>query len=329
MFMNSSKMIIFMNLIMSTMIMISNNSWIISWMLMEINLLSFIPLMFNKNSFSSESLMKYFFIQTLASLMIFFFIMMMWKYLENNVIMMINLFLMIKLGSSPFHFWYIQIIESLSWTMFFFISTWQKIMPLIMLSYNFNVELLIMMIYLNLIFSFIGGINQTSLRKILGYSSLNHISWMFGSMLMNLNLMIFYLIIYLIMMLNICLMLNISNINMLTQMFYFNNYKLNMMFFSMIFFSLAGIPPFLGFIPKWLIINYLIMNKFIFLNLFMISSTLIVLFFYMNMMYKILLFNKFKMKWYINIKNKSYINLMMLNFISIMFIFFMMFIYMY
>nr|YP_010586446.1 NADH dehydrogenase subunit 2 [Paduniella communis]UZZ44247.1 NADH dehydrogenase subunit 2 [Paduniella communis] len=329
MFMNSSKMIIFIFMMMSTIMMISNNSWIISWMLMEINLFSFIPLMFNKNSWSSESMMKYFFIQTISSLLLFFFIMNLWKLIDFKLISLMNLCLMMKMGASPFHLWYIQIIESMSWMNFFLISSWQKIMPLIMLSYNFNLNLIIMMIYLNSLFSFMGGINQTSMRKIMGYSSLNHISWMLSSIMMNFNMLLIYLFTYLIMMMNICMIIYMFNVNKLNQLFQINNLKLNLLMFSLIFFSLSGLPPFIGFISKWMIVNFLIMNNFIFMNLFMIISSLIVLFFYLNMMYYMILFNKYKMKWFLNFNNINLSNFMTINILIMFFFAVIMYTYMY
>uniref|UniRef100_A0AAU6W8H3 NADH-ubiquinone oxidoreductase chain 2 n=1 Tax=Tinodes ventralis TaxID=3144872 RepID=A0AAU6W8H3_9NEOP len=330
MFMNSSKMIIMMILLMSTLFILSNNSWIISWLLMEINLFSFIPLISNKNSYSSESLMKYFFIQTVYSLMLFMTILMMmnWMNIKNTIIKFMNLMILMKMGSAPMHFWYIQLIESLSWMNLFLISTWQKIIPLILLTYNFNMNILFLSIYLNSLFSALGGINQISLRKILGYSSINHLSWMLCSIMINENLLNFYFLIYMISMMNICLMFFYYNINYMNQMIYFNNLKLNLMYMLIIFLSMGGLPPFLGFLPKWFMINYLIMNNYLMMSLFMIMMSLIVLFFYFMLIHQNLMFNNFKMKWFIEFKNnKSKFIMFYYNFLLLMSIILMMFFY--
>nr|QLY89651.1 NADH dehydrogenase subunit 2 [Lype reducta] len=313
-FMNSSKMMIILILLMSTIFTFSNNSWMINWMLMEINLFSFIPLLSNKNSFSSESLMKYFFIQTICSLMLFMLIIFMWNKMMNNnmTINLMNLCLIMKLGSAPLHYWFIQIIESLSWMNLFLISTWQKIIPMIMLTYNFNMNLIMLSIYLNSLIGAIGGINQTSLRKILGYSSINHIGWMLASMLINDMILISYLLIYMFMMSYICIMFFNWNINFISQFSFMNNIKLNSMFMMMIFFSLGGLPPFLGFLPKWLTINFLIMNNFIMINLFMILCSLIILYFYLMTMMQYLLFNNIKNKWFLKFNNNK-LNFMKFN----------------
>nr|YP_010586602.1 NADH dehydrogenase subunit 2 [Tinodes chinchinus]UZZ44416.1 NADH dehydrogenase subunit 2 [Tinodes chinchinus] len=330
MFMNSSKMIIMMILLMSTLFILSNNSWIISWLMMEINLFSFIPLISNKNSFNSESLMKYFFIQTVCSLMLFLMIMIMmnWTNIKNLIIKFMNLMILMKMGSAPIHYWYIQLIKSLSWMNVFLISTWQKIIPLILLTYNFNLNILLLSIYINSLFSALGGINQVSLRMILGYSSINHLSWMLCSIIINENLLNFYFLIYMFSMMNICLMFFYFNVNYMNQMIYFNNLKLNLMYMLIIFLSMGGLPPFLGFLPKWFMINYLILNNYLFMSLFMIMSSLIVLFFYFNLIHQNLMFKNFKMKWFIEFKNnKSKFIIFYFNFLLLMSIILMLFFY--
>nr|QNE85401.1 NADH dehydrogenase subunit 2 [Psychomyia pusilla] len=310
MFMNSSKMIMLLIMMSSTMFIMSMNSWIISWMMMEINLFSFIPLMYSKNYLESEGMMKYFFVQTICSILIFMLIIMMWNWMQNknNIFMIMNLCLMMKLGSAPFHYWYIQIIESMNWFIFFFISTWQKIMPMIMLSYNFNLNLITFAIYMNSLISMMGSINQTSIQKILGYSSINQISWMMMSMMTNNNLLNFYLMTYMFMMLNICMMFYMYNFYNLNQMFNLNNKLILKM--SM-FLSLGGLPPFLGFLMKWITINFILMNNYFLTNIVMIMSSLVILYVYLYVMYQFMLFNNFKMKWFIQYKNN---NFMMINF---------------
>nr|YP_010586524.1 NADH dehydrogenase subunit 2 [Psychomyia kalais]UZZ44338.1 NADH dehydrogenase subunit 2 [Psychomyia kalais] len=305
MFMNSSKMIMLMIMMLSTMFMMSMNSWIMSWMMMEINLFSFIPLIYSKNNLESESMMKYFFIQIICSIMLFMLIIMMWNWMnyKNNIFMLMNMCMLMKLGSAPFHFWYIQIIESMNWFIFFFISTWQKIMPMIMLSYNFNLNLIIFSVYLNSIISMLGSINQTSIVKLLGYSSINQISWMMSSMMTNNNMFNFYMLNYLFMMMNICMMFFLFNIYNLNQMFNLNHSLIIMM---MIFFSLGGLPPFMGFLMKWFTINFILYNNFFFMNIFMMMSSLIILYVYLYMLYQLLTFNSFKMKWFIQFKNSKF-----------------------
>nr|WLG71234.1 NADH dehydrogenase subunit 2 [Rhithrodytes pantaleonii] len=289
--------IMFLSILMlSTIISISSMSWLGTWMGLEINLLSFIPLMSSKNNFnSSESSMKYFLVQAMASSMFLFsIIMMMYNskmsneifFMNNSIIMIMNSTILMKMGAAPFHFWFPEIMENLNWMNSLILMTWQKIAPMIIISYMINMNFYISsIIILSSFIGSIGGLNQTNLRKILAYSSINHIAWMLSSLLMNETLWIIYFSIYSIINISIISILNKFNINNFKQMFSYMNNNFMMKFFTMMnFLSLGGLPPFLGFLPKWMIIQNLSYN-FFFLNLFMIMMTLITLFFYIRISY--------------------------------------------
>nr|YP_010287416.1 NADH dehydrogenase subunit 2 [Somatina indicataria]UKT61747.1 NADH dehydrogenase subunit 2 [Somatina indicataria] len=310
MYNNSSKMFFFFILFFSTFISISSNSWIGCWIGLEINLLSFIPLINNNNNMlMSEASLKYFLIQTIASINFLFCIIFKMIYFFNInmnflLMMMINSSLLMKMGSVPFHFWFPNIVEGMSWMNNFILMTWQKITPMILLSYYFNKNLLIISIILNIMIGSLGGLNQTSLRKILAFSSINNLGWMISSIIISENLWLFYLLMYsflISMMIFLFYMLNVFFIN---QLFILNLkilIKLNLM---INFLSLGGLPPFIGFFPKWIVINFLMMNKFYLLTLIFVMMSLLMLFFYIRIIYSSFILNYFKMKWFkINIKN--------------------------
>lgn len=114
----------------------------------------------------------------------------------------------------------------------------------------------------------------------------------------------------------------------------FNNFKLfhfNQIFnFSIInpaikFFiflnllSLGGLPPFLGFLPKWLVIQNLVELNQIFLLFIAVCLTLITLYYYLRISYSIYILNYNKNSWILtNSYNNKNINLILtINFISI------------
>nr|QHW07028.1 NADH dehydrogenase subunit 2 [Choreutis emplecta] len=314
---NSNKFFFFFFLMFSTLISISSNSWFGCWIGLEINLLSFIPLISNSNNLlSSEASLKYFLVQAFASINFLFFILI--KLIFNDfffnylLMMLINSSLLMKMGSAPFHFWFPNIVEGLSWLNNFILMTWQKITPMILLSYYFNMNYLILIMMLNSIIGAIGGLNQTSLRKIMAFSSINNLSWMLAAMSISNNLWLFYFFMYSFLISILCFMFNIMNMFFINQMFMLNmNYIIKFSLFIN-FLSLGGLPPFLGFLPKWIIINFLIKNKMYFLTLIFVMMSLILLFFYIRILYSSLMFNYLKMKWFkIFIKNK---NMFILNF---------------
>nr|YP_010134459.1 NADH dehydrogenase subunit 2 [Heortia vitessoides]QWM93949.1 NADH dehydrogenase subunit 2 [Heortia vitessoides] len=320
---NSNKMFFYFILFFSTMISISSNSWFGCWIGLEINLLSFIPLISNsKNLMTSEASLKYFLTQSIASINFLFCILLklfIFKNFEmNNLIsIMINSSLLMKMGSAPFHFWFPNIVEGLSWMNNFILMTWQKITPIILLSYYFNKNFLIIIIIMNAIIGSIGGLNQTSLRKIMTFSSINNLGWMLSAMMISENLWIFYFIMYSFLISIMCFFFYMMNLFFINQLFFLNiNYMIKLSF-MINFLSLGGLPPFIGFFPKWIIINFLMLNNFYILIFILIMSSLIMLFFYIRIIYSSFMFNYLKLKWIkMNFKNKMIFNLNLFSFIS-------------
>uniref|UniRef100_UPI003001C32F NADH dehydrogenase subunit 2 n=1 Tax=Parotis laceritalis TaxID=3112171 RepID=UPI003001C32F len=322
--MNSNKMFFMFILFFSSLISISSNSWFGCWIGLEINLLSFIPLINNLNNIlSSEASLKYFLVQSIASINLLFCIilkMILIKNFEMNNFMsiMINSSLLMKMGSAPFHFWFPNIIEGLSWFNNFILMTWQKITPIILLSYYFNKNFLLIIIIMNSIIGAVGGLNQTSLRKLMAFSSINNLGWMIASIMISENLWLFYFIIYSFMISIMCFLFYFMNMFFINQLFFINiNYMIKLSLLIN-FLSLGGLPPFIGFFPKWIVINFLLMNKLFFLTFILILMSLIMLFFYIRIMYSSFMFNYLKLKWMkIFIKNKMMYIINLLSLFSI------------
>nr|YP_010157538.1 NADH dehydrogenase subunit 2 [Pasiphila chloerata]QRG01686.1 NADH dehydrogenase subunit 2 [Pasiphila chloerata] len=324
-FLNSNKMFFLMVLIFSTMISISANSWFGAWIGLEINLLSFIPLISSShNMMSSEASLKYFLTQSIASINFLFciiFKMIMFNNFEMNsmISILINSSMLMKMGSAPFHFWFPNIVEGLTWFNNFILMTWQKITPMILLSYYFNETFLIMSIMLNMIIGAIGGLNQSSLRKMMAFSSINNLGWMISSIMISENLWLFYLSMYSFLISMLCFFFYMMNMFYLNQMFINNLNPLIKVNLLINFLSLGGLPPFLGFFPKWIIINFLMINNYLFLTFIFIMMSLILLFFYIRIIYSSFMMNYFKLKWFkIYLKNNFFILMNSFSIISIM-----------
>nr|YP_010596265.1 NADH dehydrogenase subunit 2 [Taxigramma karakulensis]WAJ60510.1 NADH dehydrogenase subunit 2 [Taxigramma karakulensis] len=303
MFNNSSKMLFFMILIMGTLISISANSWLGAWMGLEINLLAFIPLMSDNKLMSTEASLKYFLTQALASSMILFTIILFMLnsnkiYSEYFMEMMILSSLLLKSGSAPFHFWFPMVMEGLSWLNSLILMTWQKIAPLMLISYIIFKPLIITSIIFSSLIGALGGLNQTSLRKLMAYSSINHLSWMLMAMYSSNSLWLMYFLMYTFLNFMMVFMFNMfktSYINQLYSLFFNSKSMKFFIFFNLL--SLGGLPPFIGFFPKWMIIQYLTMNNQLFLLVFMVLMALITLFFYIRLSYSALMLNYYENNW--------------------------------
>nr|YP_009528965.1 NADH dehydrogenase subunit 2 [Ophraella communa]AST14952.1 NADH dehydrogenase subunit 2 [Ophraella communa] len=285
------KILFFNSMIVGTLIAVSSYSWLSMWIGLEINLLSIIPLMkSNKNIFPSEAALKYFITQALASTIILFTVILslmkldfiqQWNYWT---MMMMNSGLLTKLGAAPFHAWFPEVMEGLNWMNSLIILTWQKIAPMVLVMYNLNsFWFLSWIIIFSSLVGGILGLNQTSLRKIMAYSSINHIGWMLASMIYLKLIWFLYFSIYSFISINIIFVFKYLKIYKISQLFCsLNSNKLMKMFFIMNFFSLGGLPPFLGFLPKWIVINSLVEGKMFTLSLILIISTLVTLYFYLR-----------------------------------------------
>lgn len=232
----------------------------------------------------------------------------------------INSCLLIKIGAAPFHFWFPGVIEGLSWTNNFILITWQKIAPLILISYFILPNLFRVIIFFSIFIGSLGGLNQTSLRKLIAFSSINHLGWILAAIILNENLWEFYFLIYTFLSLTILILFDILKIFHINQTFFIinNNPLIKFIIFTLLL-SLGGLPPFLGFTPKWLVIQFLTINNHILLIIFMVCLTLITLYYYIRICYASFLINYWEINWFNKLQlNSTKISILLfLSFISI------------
>nr|AYM85064.1 NADH dehydrogenase subunit 2 [Spathosternum nigrotaeniatum] len=303
---NSTKLLFLSTLLMGTILSISSNSWFGVWMGLEINLLSFIPMLTsNKNMMINESSIKYFIVQAMASTMLLFSILMIqlktpigW---ESQIIssMMISSSLLLKIGAAPFHFWFPEVMGASSWVNCLTLMTWQKIAPMMVLSYCIQMSSFIFMItVLSISIGALGGLNQTSLRKLLAYSSISHLGWMISSLVSSEMLWEIYFFIYSALSLTMVLLFKQSNLFFMNQLYSDSSMKPEikfMMFLSLL--SLGGLPPFLGFLPKWIVMQSLIEMNMTAIMVIMVVLTTITLYYYMRISFSAMILSYSENSW--------------------------------
>nr|YP_010311840.1 NADH dehydrogenase subunit 2 [Leptocorisa costalis]UNA68824.1 NADH dehydrogenase subunit 2 [Leptocorisa costalis] len=305
MIMNSSKIIFIFVLMMSTLMTISANNWLGMWMGMEMNLMAFIPLISkSKNKNSSQAMMMYFLVQSIGSVTLLFSVTM------NPLVManlnfeelwlkeMIMVSLAIKLGAAPFHWWLPNVMSNLNWPECLILMTWQKLAPLTVMNNLMSSPMMItyMLITFSGMVGSFGGLNQTSVRKMLGYSSINHLGWMMSFMSMS-DMWYKYLIIYSLLMSMICYMLNHKNIYFLNQMMPSSNSMTEKFMLTIMMLSIGGLPPFIGFLPKWMAIQSMISSSLVPVMITMLVLSLVTLLYYLRMMINYMLMYSTMNKW--------------------------------
>nr|YP_002971058.1 NADH dehydrogenase subunit 2 [Ilyocoris cimicoides]ACJ69508.1 NADH dehydrogenase subunit 2 [Ilyocoris cimicoides] len=317
---NSTKMLFLATLIGSTLLVMSANNWMAMWMGLEINMIAFIALVSkNNNSSSSESMMLYFLIQSLGSIVLLMMILMNSMMMINSTVMLslvkniLMISLMLKLGAAPFHSWMPEIMEKMSWLNCAILLSWQKLAPLTVMS---NImegsNLILIAAMMSTITGAIGGINQTSTRKIMAFSSISHMGWMMASMKFENEMWMLYLIVYSMITVTTSIMFNYYSTYHINQIPM--NYKsvMEKIMYSTMFMSLGGLPPFIGFMPKWIIIQSM-MEKELYLTITVLMlTTLITLFYYLRMISTLILLSYSINKWMIVLKKQSKVVQLML-----------------
>nr|UQJ75209.1 NADH dehydrogenase subunit 2 [Allotermes cf. paradoxus] len=312
---NPTKILLSTTLIGGILISISSNSWLGAWMGLEINLMSFIPLMSSQeNIFTTEASLKYFIIQALASSVLLFLVVMK-ALISPNLSTGLSIYehvimvpLLLKMGAAPLHWWFPSVMEGLSWTNCLLMMTVQKAAPMMLTSYLMSIDLPTMMIILtSVVIGSVGGMNQTSIRKILTYSSINHTGWMLMALLGGSNLWALYFLVYSLLTTTVTTITKLFNISFINQTMTFNGEKMikYMMFTSLL--SLGGLPPFIGFLPKWTVIQMMITNELNFIMTLMVVMSLATLYYYLRMCYSSFMILHEDTKWGVQINKGSMI----------------------
>nr|UFZ13268.1 NADH dehydrogenase subunit 2 [Corydalus sp. 3 YLJ-2021a] len=318
MLLNFSKLVFIFCLVSGTLISISANSWLGAWMGLEINLLCFIPLMSSSiNLMSNESALKYFLAQALASSVLLFSIII----LSSNEAMFmffdsINLTqvcldsaLLLKLGAAPFHFWFPSVMEGLDWFNSLILMTWQKIAPIILISYNYNPSFIYGSIIFCLVVGSIGGLNQTNLRSLMAFSSINHLGWILSSLLISESLWLTYFLFYVFLTISVIfIFMNFKIYHFMQINPHMSNFSMGKFFLFSNLLSMGGLPPFLGFLPKLLVIQNLLKINDYFMIFMMVMTALITLLFYIRISYSSFMIFTTNLKW---IKSFYYSNKLM------------------
>lgn len=248
----------------------------------------FIPILIGDGILISlENSLKYFLVQSVASLWFIFSSFISSIVITSSLSVVILLAITIKLGLAPFHGWFVSIMTSATFSIIFFLSTVQKFIPLLILRLlPSSYSLIITLVLLTLVSVLIIGITQTALKKLFAVSSLNNVSWLLIGTQINLAVWNLYLIIYMGLLAPLLQILScLGNQNLAHSLIITlpNSLKLGLVILLL---SLGGLPPFLGFFNKIMIIKLIISS--VLLLLLIVCRSLILLYYYLSWSFFIL-----------------------------------------
>nr|VFU78851.1 NADH dehydrogenase subunit 2 [Proasellus rectus] len=265
-------------LIFGIIIMLSSKTWFSVWLGLEINLLSFLPIILFSSPTGSEGGLKYFLVQAMGSLIIlqtsFSWFMLPCPYL------FLSIPLILKLGAAPLHFWLPEVTKTLPWRTNMVLLTLQKTGPLYLLATTMvnHKPLLLLISVFSAVVGSLGGLNEMDLRKLMAFSSISHMGWMFVGMALTQAHWLLYFLVYIISSLALIILMEKNNMSSLNQL---TPKDKNSLLVMLLFLSLGGFPPMLGFAPKWAILMG-VSNLSLPLAILLISTSVLTLFYYIR-----------------------------------------------
>lgn len=260
--------IILLSLTLGTTLTLISSHWLLAWIGLEINTLAILPLIaMRHHPRAVEATIKYFIIQAAAAALILFasssnaWITGQWGInfnLHEFPAALITMALALKIGVAPIHFWLPEVLQGLELVTGLILSTWQKIAPFVLISQIIpvNSDLITILGLASILAGGWGGLNQTQLRKILAYSSIAHLGWMILVIQFNQELALLALVLYIPITSATFLIFKLNSsttINSLATSW--TKTPILIAITPLVLFSLGGLPPLSGFLPKWIIIQ--------------------------------------------------------------------------
>lgn len=259
-------------------IILSTSSLFTAWLALELNTIAFIPfILFQTEIKTGENSIKYFLSQTLGSILILVRTSLTDQFYSISLVLLVCA-LRLKLAVAPFHAWLPRIVSKISWFNLFILLIVQKINPLLILC---NIELINFILFLRVISIRVGsltGIIQTQTRKLIIFSSINQIGWILSASCINSTLCGVFFILYGIILWPVLSSLKLIKLEKLAQLIQITPTRLRAILFLNLL-SLGGLPPFTGFLPKWIVLRG---TSRPFILLIIIFISLVTLLFYLR-----------------------------------------------
>nr|YP_009159362.1 NADH dehydrogenase subunit 2 [Holacanthus ciliaris]AKQ08970.1 NADH dehydrogenase subunit 2 [Holacanthus ciliaris] len=273
-----------------------SSHWLLAWMGLEISTLAILPLMAqHHHPRAVEAATKYFLIQATAAAVLLFasttnaWISGHWDIQQTShplPLTLATLALALKIGIAPLHSWQPEVLQGLGLNTGIIMATWQKLAPFAILT-QIQTPNSLLLITLGIASIFIGGwggLNQTQLRKVLGYSSIAHLGWMVLVLQYSRPLALLALLLYIIVTYATFTLFNLQSVTSVKSLFALgakNPILTTLLPFLLL--SLASLPPLTGFLAKLLILKELTKQGLAPTAALAILGTLLSAFFYVRL----------------------------------------------
>ncbi|MFL2675747.1 MAG: NADH-quinone oxidoreductase subunit N [Alphaproteobacteria bacterium] len=312
--------------IIGMMLMVSSNDLLSLFVSLELQSLAlYILVSFSKDDFnSSEAGVKYFVIGSLSTCIFLFGSSLIYGIIGSTNFSEISQFisdqynlptlliiglifilvsLSLKISAAPFHMWTPDVYQGAPSIVTAFLSTAPKIavfaVLIRLLVYPFGEiiidwgKIIIILSIASMIIGSLGALKQDDLKRLMAYSTINHIGFILMALVPGsedgITAICIYLIFYLTMNLGVFLFIlnmrrdqiNVTKIKDLSGLYKSEPVIAGCL--AIIFFSMAGIPPLAGFIGKLLVLNIVIDNNLFFLAIIAVVTSVIAAFYYIRL----------------------------------------------
>ncbi len=318
--------IIFLISVVGMLLMISSNDLLSLFMSMELQSLSlYILVSFSRDDFiSSEAGVKYFIIGSLSTCIFLFGTSLVYGLVGSTSFNEISIFmsdlystptmlivglifilvsLSLKISAAPFHMWTPDVYQGAPSIVTALLSTLPKVAAfgvlIRLLVYPFGEiivdwgKILTILSISSMIIGSLGALKQTDLKRLMAYSTINHIGFILMALIPGsedgITSICIYLIFYITMNLGIFLFIlnmqrdqiSVTSIKDLNGLY--RSQPLIAGCIAIILFSMAGIPPMAGFIGKLIILNIIIDNNLFFLAIIAVLTSVVAAFYYIRL----------------------------------------------
>ena len=197
--------------------------------------------------------------------------------------------ILLKLGSAPFQFWYLKLIQKISWKNIWLLSVWQKFIPLILLKFSSSV-ILILFGVINVLTRRLSSVKQKKIKKILGLSSLFSLGWVISVIALS-EIWLWFILGYGLVLINLILSLISTQLLSVENLESSLRNPINLLVFFLNLLIVRGIPPFIVFYLKILILSLLIEFSFFIVLIYLVISVFII-YIYLIIRFSLLTFLK-------------------------------------
>ena len=209
----------------------------------------------------------------------------------------------LKISAAPFHMWTLDVYQGAPTIVTAFLSTAPKVavfgVLIRLLVFPFGEiivdwgKIVIILSITSMIIGSLGAIMQNDIKRLMAYSTINHIGFMLMGLVPGsedgITAISIYLILYLTMNLGVFLFIlnmqrdqiNVTSIKDLSGLYKTEPVMAGSL--AIILFSMAGIPPLAGFVGKLLILNVVIDSNLILLAIIAVVTSVIAAFYYLRL----------------------------------------------